>query len=1181
MSRPNQPTGLSTEASGNSIKISWIANLEPDIKGYNIYNSTTSGGGVSGYAKLNSELITLISEVKQQVISSNTTVQIIGGQRTTTTVDDIQNVTMYAFDHTDLLEDRIQYYVVTAVNNSGVESLYSIEINDVPLIITTDIVQYPIRSSSDVVLSMINRSLDRYPDIDIKPGTMTRDIHIDPHAAEFGNLYTYIDFLVKSQSFLTLLDIDDPNNTGTSIAVSDSAYKQSLKAALQLTNDSDVQNIIDFAFDNLAANYKSFRLPATPSICEAVFYTPIKPLATITIPQNTIVSTTATSVKPAINFQTMAEAVILIGSVSQYFNTATQRYEVTVPIQSMETGLITKVGSGTIINSTFSQLQVTNVKPAEDGQDQESNRKFADRTMLAFTSLDVGTIDGYLRTCIEAQFVDDVLIVDAGHVLMQRDFDDVRKKHVYGKVDIYFKGSSEISYTETFGFLFNGAHNEAVQVLTALDLYNYQVQVLNPDVSLTYPLYLIEDIENLTQTASYDLTGNFTVYKNAIELPKSQYSLDRSTATITLDTELNLGDNLTADYQYKVTVSNELVLTSTGTESFAYLSQPYLFSKSVAIFSESVYINRTSDFTVDILTNILTVYPIGENQIYHTADVVQLNVTTNIGDHLPTPLVAGVDYYVIKVNSVVPPNNQIKLASTAANAIAGISINVLDIGQGQLTIFPSTKVKLTRNTDYTLDNQSGLITFSIGGGIAQNLVSGDVISADYDYIESIVGEVVIASASGGETSATLSNTDVLESVVIEPDGITIAINNSNVINAAIGLAALDNVTASYRYLKASPIVLQNQPANSIVSVTTSLGDVLQPQVNYTFDNLDDVLLEGNSINAQRSITMKYDPITDLPHGSVVDFSENVSLPATEPQILSKKGIDDNTIIVKNLTGSITYDVNVDYIIEPASSSFTNATIARTNSSAITSGQTVTVSYKYGEQITVVYTVNSLVNTLQNKVDVKRCVTADVLVKEANIIDVDLEFTVKLKTGANAAVIKDQLSTSLFSTFDQKKLGDRINQSDVISIIDDTVGVDYVILPLTKMAISDNVLIVNEAISRSLIWSQIGITTAYKTPVDTLNYHTAGSSSDSSLFWRVSEDDIALTLVSSYADVSLGLGRAFIASDRSVYVSTREGDSPINHAITVAYNVFGETGANDIVTADLNYVSLKSLIINVI
>lgn len=86
---PSAPTGFAVlpNYTNNTIELSWNANSESNISGYNIYRDTT---GYSGYQKMNTSL-----------------------NVTTTYVDTL--VTAY---HT-------YYYKITAVNSSGQESSYS------------------------------------------------------------------------------------------------------------------------------------------------------------------------------------------------------------------------------------------------------------------------------------------------------------------------------------------------------------------------------------------------------------------------------------------------------------------------------------------------------------------------------------------------------------------------------------------------------------------------------------------------------------------------------------------------------------------------------------------------------------------------------------------------------------------------------------------------------------------------------------------------------------------------------------------------------------------------------------------------------------------------------------------------------------------------------------------------
>ena len=86
---PETPQQLSAEPGDESVMLSWIANSETDLAGYNIYRSQVSG---SGYLKLNSLLVSAV-----------------------------------AYQDTGLVNGADYFYVATAVDNAGHESAYSNE----------------------------------------------------------------------------------------------------------------------------------------------------------------------------------------------------------------------------------------------------------------------------------------------------------------------------------------------------------------------------------------------------------------------------------------------------------------------------------------------------------------------------------------------------------------------------------------------------------------------------------------------------------------------------------------------------------------------------------------------------------------------------------------------------------------------------------------------------------------------------------------------------------------------------------------------------------------------------------------------------------------------------------------------------------------------------------------------
>ena len=91
---PLAPNGLAATAGNAKVLLNWNNNTEDDLAGYNIYRSTTSGGG---YTKVNTSLQT----------SSD-------------------------YNDTGVTNDTTYYYVVTAVDTSSNESGYSIQVSATP-----------------------------------------------------------------------------------------------------------------------------------------------------------------------------------------------------------------------------------------------------------------------------------------------------------------------------------------------------------------------------------------------------------------------------------------------------------------------------------------------------------------------------------------------------------------------------------------------------------------------------------------------------------------------------------------------------------------------------------------------------------------------------------------------------------------------------------------------------------------------------------------------------------------------------------------------------------------------------------------------------------------------------------------------------------------------------------------
>jgi hypothetical protein len=1060
MSIPNPPTGLSTTIFHDRVIISWVNNVETDIQGYNVYNSTTSGGGISGYVKLNATLVENYSQIQQQVVGTEQQIEQSGQYKTTTTIEKIKEVYIYTFTHSDLTEKIKQYYTITAVNNIGEESISSVEVEAVPLTISIDTIEVPVRTQNDIALDYITELLERDPDLDVKPGSEIRQLHVDPNSREMNLAFVRENFAMLSQSFLTLRKLDDADNDGVSDDVTTSVYKQSLKQAYFYTNDIDVQNLIDNSFDALASNYGFIRKSATQSTTNAIFYVTVLPTVDVSVALNSIISTIPTETQASIQFTTLSSGKIYANSTLNYYNPVTERYELSIPIQAVIAGSAGNVSSNTIVNTGISGIYVTNPNASFGGTDEESNADLADRCNLAFVGLDVGTKYGYEKTCKDIQGVYDVKVITAGDSLMQRDYDDVRHRHVYGKVDIYIKGGENAQVQDQVGFLYKQNISEQFDIL---DSSNMIIKTANSVVTTSKPIFLVENVRNVIK-GNYDLYGNCTISKNNIVLQKpTQVKIDLPTGNIIFTNALITGDVVTATYQYKVLISGEVLSSSAlgGEVNFNLLHYP------VAKRSYTVYKND---------------------------------------------------------------------------------------------------VALTETTDYVLTLSNGHLLLTHGLTIADSLV------IDYKYIITVTNESVISSAIGGELSAILANTDLVESFLIGLDGLTINLEKTNTINALVGMANTDSVRTTYRYRDSDPVLLLSQPAESIISITSSISGTLLPNVNYTFNKIDDILLEGNSIKSERTVSIIY--ANSIPVGVLTDSSENITLINNDYKELSSLAIGSETIVI--MKNDIVYIKNKDYLVLPEQDG-KKVQIARARSSTIANGTEVTVYYKKGEILTIVYNCNSLVPVVQSAIDVSKHVTADVLVKEVLETKVNFDVSVVLNTNVDSTKAITNIQTAISNTLNELKVGQNVAQSDIIRAIEELTDVKSVVVPLNKMVKADGTQINREQLASSWEIFSSNTVEAYTTGVGALLQNTSGHLSEDG-FYAIFEDDRPLMLISDKNLIDTAAGQGFIESTGEIIISTINNDSPTSHRYNVSYVVSGETGAKDIEITSLEYLTAGDVVI---
>jgi hypothetical protein len=452
------------------------------------------------------------------------------------------------------------YYVVTGVyydpvTNTEIETPYSQEVLGTPLIIDTTIRDLPGRRQLEIVTDYMNAVLRVNSEISMIPGAVTRDVDIDPFASEAERIWFLLDFVHRSQSFLTLLAIDNVSGNGDSDPVPSSSYKQALKAALGLTNDASVQSLIDQQFDKLAANVNKARLPGRQSIGTLTLYTATRPSKDIQIPAGSFAVSTADASTGVTSqrYRIGGSFVLPSTNAEAFYNFNERRYEIRVPIVAEGAGAAGNVPAKSIKTIIgVSGLQAINESATIFGDDQETNADLAARAMLGFASVDTGTETGYAATAAAKIGVIRNKIIKSGDALMMRDYDDVRNKHIGGKVDVWVQGLQERQVQDRFAFTFDVALNSQCQVLDAINLI---FRVLDSRVTPSTPIIEILNnpsqglgVRNVTLGMDYDLTGVVI-----LDYQTFQISTSVSQPVTTLD------DVVIADYRFQA--QNKLFMT--------------------------------------------------------------------------------------------------------------------------------------------------------------------------------------------------------------------------------------------------------------------------------------------------------------------------------------------------------------------------------------------------------------------------------------------------------------------------------------------------------------------------------------------------------------------------------------------------------------------------------------------
>jgi hypothetical protein len=507
-------------------------------------------------------------------------------------------------------EDPLFYVLTTVtfdkVTGQTLESRFSQEIAAKPLPLDTTVRGIRVREQANVVQDYITEIQLVKPKLSLIPASTVREVHVEPFANEIQKAYFLMDFVHRAKSFAALLQIDDPNYTGESIPVANSAYKQNLRSAMSLSSDAAVQALIDGAFDSLAQNFGTPRLGRRPATVNQTFYTTTVPTKDLIVSQDALVSSSVNSTAP--RFRARGSITLPANDAQAYFNPDSRRYEVKVQLTAETPGSVGNLAAGDLdtIVSGADGFQTVNDESTAFGRDVQSNLGLAEDAVRALSSVDAGTEGGYQKTAIGTPGLQEVRIVQSGDEFMMRDYDEVRGKHIGGKVDIWVKGDLERTVSEKFSFQFQVANSVRFDVINATNLIlrarDSRLTEDNPIAEMLFNPSQNLGLRNQSNspTTEYDLTGVVLLDYRTIQLsgavPQPSTLLDDF---VEGDYRFRSNNKFTATLQpirRVVSVVGEVSGTLDATDGFTLfkIEDPLLEGESTRA-SDNVEINQVDD----------------------------------------------------------------------------------------------------------------------------------------------------------------------------------------------------------------------------------------------------------------------------------------------------------------------------------------------------------------------------------------------------------------------------------------------------------------------------------------------------------------------------------------------------------------------------------------------------------
>jgi uncharacterized phage protein gp47/JayE len=370
-----------------------------------------------------------------------------------------------------------------------------------------------------IVSDLIQEIQAVLPNANTLPGSVLREVLINPPAGQISQLYDALDTISQAQT----------------IAEATGSDLDRLASNFGLTRDSGRA-----AVGELVLVFTSSVASISITVNDGIAVATNEKINTIEF------AIMGTHVFQPIDKDFYAAEAVRLNSSLQLAGITNAQYVSTVPIQALFSGSTGNVGPYTIIRGNIPGVSaVVNLSPTVGGVDSEPDASLRRRITLVLSGSSSGTVEGLTSIALANPAVTDAAVIRPGDPLMTRDgseFDsqgNLIKAGTGRSVDLYIKGDLPVTNTETLSFV---DHSDGGSITTQDNLVLGYDEVSSTNIFAKQPIEEILDLTGSISGANFkkgqsvtDSEGNVVLTGNYVLLSDMEQELGDAPIMIVRD----------------------------------------------------------------------------------------------------------------------------------------------------------------------------------------------------------------------------------------------------------------------------------------------------------------------------------------------------------------------------------------------------------------------------------------------------------------------------------------------------------------------------------------------------------------------------------------------------------------------------------------------------------------------